>query len=57
MAKTTAQRVREAEAAHRARGERQVRVWVPDTPEDVQQVRDLAATLCAKRAGQTEGPQ
>jgi len=44
--KTTAQRVREAEAAHIARGERQIRVWVPDNPEAVARVRALAAELC-----------
>lgn len=46
MAKTTAQRVREAEASHRARGEKQLRVWVPNNPESVEAVRRLARELC-----------
>ncbi len=46
IAKTTAQRVREAEAAHQKRGERQIRVWVPDQAEAIEQVRSLAAALC-----------
>jgi hypothetical protein len=48
MPKPTAQRVREAEASHRARGEREIRLWVPDTPEAVRQIRELAAKLCAE---------
>ena len=48
MTKGRAQRVREAEAAHRARGEREIRCWVPNTPEAVAQVRQLAARLCAE---------
>lgn len=60
MAKTNAQRVREAEASRRARGEREIRVWVPDTPEAKQQVRDLARRLCAENAvrhNPTRAPQ
>lgn len=45
--KSTAQRVREAEAFHRARGEKALRVWVPDNPDAIRQVRELAARLCA----------
>lgn len=44
--KNKAQRVREAEAAHEARGEKQIRVWVPDNPDDIAKVRQLAAELC-----------
>lgn len=46
--KDRAQRVREAEAAHRARGEREIRVWVPDNDVDKEKVRRLAAELCAQ---------
>lgn len=53
-AKTTAQRVREAEASHLARGEKQIRVWVPDRPDDLKQVRDLAKKLCAERASESK---
>ena len=50
MAKTTAQRVREAEASHRERGERQIKVWVrADFPEDAEAIRTLARELLAKR--------
>ncbi|MTJ93570.1 MAG: hypothetical protein F8N36_12000 [Desulfovibrio sp.] len=49
MAKTKAQRVREAEAGHLARNEKQIRVWVPNRAGDIRQVRDLAASLCAAR--------
>lgn len=49
MAKTTAQRVREAEASHLARNEKQIRVWVPDHPDDIEAVRKLARDLCARR--------
>jgi hypothetical protein len=48
--KTTAQRVREAEAAHRARGEKEIRVWVPDAAEAIEKVRELARKLCVKMA-------
>ena len=48
--KSTAQRVREAEASHLARGEREIRLWVPDNPEDIEAVRSLARELCAKRS-------
>lgn len=54
MPKSTAQRVREAEASHRERGEKQIRVWVPaDPPEDEEAVRSLARELCAKRNPQS----
>lgn len=46
MPKSTAQRVREAGEMHKAKGERQIKVWVPDKPEAVEQVRTLAAKLC-----------
>lgn len=48
--KSTAQRVREAEAMHKARGERQVKVWVPKgaSQQELQALRDHAAALCAK---------
>lgn len=48
MPKSTAQRVRETEASHRARGEREIRLWVPDNPAAIQQVRNLAAKLRAE---------
>lgn len=54
MPKSKAQRVREAEAAHRARGERQIRVWVPDIPEAIDQVRRQAAQLCSQHARERE---
>ena len=51
MAKPKAQRVREAEASHRARGEKQIRVWVPDPAkfgaEAANRVRKVAAEECA----------
>lgn len=50
MVKTKAQTVREAEALHRARGECQIRVWVPDKPEEINKVRELARKLCKKNA-------
>lgn len=54
MAKSTAQRVREAEASHRARGEREIRVWVPDSPAKIKQIRDLANRLCKAAQAQTK---
>ena len=56
MAKSTAQRVREAEASHRARGEREIRLWVPANPEAIAQVRELAAKLCAEHAPNNQLP-
>lgn len=50
MPKPPAQRVREVEASRRARGEREIRVWVPDNPKDIETVRSLAKELCAKRS-------
>lgn len=51
MPKSTAQRVREAEASHRARGERQIKVWVrADFPEDAEAIRSLAKELLTKRS-------
>lgn len=38
------------EASRRARGEREIRLWVPDNPEDIEAVRSLARELCAKRS-------
>lgn len=55
MAKSTAQRVREAEASHRQRGEREIRVWVPDTDEAKAEIREHAARLCAEALEQKEG--
>lgn len=49
MPKPTSQRVRKAEASHRERGERELRVWVPDNPDDIAAVRELARELCARR--------
>lgn len=48
MPKSTAQRVREAEASHLARGQKQIRVWVPDTDEAKAEIREHAARLCAE---------
>ena len=48
MTKGKAQRVREAEAAHRAQGEKEIRLWVPNTPDAIAKVRRLAAELCAE---------
>lgn len=54
MPKSNAQRVREAEASHIARGEKQIRLWVPTkNPEDEQAVRKLAKSLCDKRANES----
>ena len=51
MVKSLSERVRESEDARRARGEKQIRVWVPaDPPEDEQAVRSLARELCTKRS-------
>lgn len=50
MVKTNAQRVREAEASHRAQGEKQIRVWVPNQPEPISLVRELAKKLCLENA-------
>lgn len=47
MAQTKAQSVRAAEAKHRDRGEREIRVWVPDNHEAISMVRELAKRLCA----------
>jgi L-alanine-DL-glutamate epimerase-like enolase superfamily enzyme len=50
MPKSTAERVREAEASHRQRGERQIKLWVrADYPEDAETLRNLAKELLAKR--------
>jgi hypothetical protein len=51
MAKSTAQRVREAEAMHRARGEREVRVWVP--ADRAEEIRTIAAAM--RQAGKDQG--
>lgn len=53
--KPTAQRVREAEAAHRARGEKEIRVWVPNRPDAIAAIRALAVKLCAE-ANETSNP-
>ena len=45
-AKPGAQRVRESEARKRAKGLVAIKVWVPDTPEARQVIRDQAAGLC-----------
>jgi len=50
MPKSTAQRVREAEASHRARGEREIRLWLPNDPDLIREFRELAAKLCADHA-------
>jgi hypothetical protein len=46
MAKSKVQRVREAEAGHRARGEKQIRLWVPNEIEVIAQIRTIAAKFC-----------
>jgi hypothetical protein len=46
MAKSNVERVRKAEAKRRARGEREYRLWAPDTPESRARLRELALTLC-----------
>lgn len=56
MAKSAAQRVREAEASHRARGEREIRLWVPDTLEAIRQIRNLAAKLRKDARPRTSNP-
>jgi hypothetical protein len=53
MSKTKAQSVRDAEAKHRARGEREIRVWVPATDEAIEKVRSLARRLCRKNMRET----
>ena len=40
------QRVRKSEAKRLALGQRQIKVWVPDTPEDIAAVRVVAKALC-----------
>lgn len=45
MPKSNAQRVREAGEMHKAKGERQVKVWVPNNAEAIRQIRELAAKL------------
>lgn len=55
MVKTNSEKVEASKQKRRARGEKEIRVWVPDPerfgPEDEKQVRDLAAKLCAERTG------
>ena len=46
-AKSGADRVADHRRARAARGEKEIRVWVPDSPEAVRRVQDLAAHLCA----------
>lgn len=46
MPKSTAQRVREAVEMHKARGERQIKLWLPDDPDTIQRFRDEAAKAC-----------
>ena len=50
-AKPLAQRVRESEARKREKGLVAVKVWVPDTPEDRDAVRQFAAKLVEDRSG------
>ncbi len=45
-AKPLAQRVRESEARKRAKGFVAVKVWIPDTPEARQDIREYVAKLC-----------
>ncbi len=48
MAKPLSQRVRDVEARRRSQGQREIRVWVPDDPDAIARVRDLAIHLCKK---------
>lgn len=61
MAKTKAETVRDTEARKRARGLREIRVWVPDRdrfgPEPEARVREVARGECGKietREGENE---
>jgi len=53
LVKSGAEKVRDTEARKRAKGLREIRVWVPDRdrfgPEDENEVRELAARKCAER--------
>jgi hypothetical protein len=40
---TTTESVRKSEAKRIARGQRQIRVWVPDDPEVIAAIRKMAA--------------
>lgn len=52
MAKSDGDRTRDKEARKRARGLREIRVWVPDRdkfgPEPEQRVREVARVECGK---------
>lgn len=47
--KPLSQRVRETSARKRARGLKEIRVWVPDYSEAVQEVRELARRLSGEK--------
>lgn len=49
MAKSRSQISRESEARKRDAGLREIRVWVPDDPASVEEVREVAARLVKKR--------
>jgi hypothetical protein len=55
MTKSDSDRTRDKEARKRARGLREIRVWVPDRdkygPEPEKTVRTVAADECAKIEG------
>ena len=46
MAKTNAERVREAEAKRIARGQKQIRLWLPDDPNIIEAFRKAAQEAC-----------
>ena len=46
MPKPIAQRVKETAERHRARGERQIKLWLPDDDDVIQQFRDAATKAC-----------
>lgn len=53
----TAIYVRRCEAAKRAKGLREIRVWVPDTPEAIAAVRAVARNLIEETDAQQSSPQ
>jgi hypothetical protein len=45
MAKSNSQRVREAEAKRRERGEKEYRIWAPSTEDSARRIHELVDTL------------